>query len=197
MRKLFLILFFGIITVTNCKSQDTTERKIIDTIFVEYAKWPYLNGSIPKHIGVTGGFEGFKKECFELGICYSVWDINAYGDIFSTSHVGLNLIYKQNVINNNVKSFELEFGMFTGLIMALNLNYNILPTNNFYGFKPFIGITFLNLEFFYGYNFYKNRNDPEALINHNRFTARLYIPTFKLTRKKGNDQFVYEERKFE
>jgi hypothetical protein len=197
MVKLIFLILFGILPFTNCKSQDTTERKITDTVFVEYAKWPYLNGSIPKHIGITGGFEGFYNRDFEIGICHNIVDTQLEGDIIGTPHIGYNLLYKQRTNNKSIRSIELEIGIFGVFIMGFNFNYNMLLENDFIGFKPFIGLTFFNIELFYGYNFYKNINDPDALIIHNRFTARLYIPTFKLTRKKGNDTFVYEERKFE
>ncbi len=165
---LFLIFYLSCFFLSN--AQTTT------------SKWPYYGDKIPSYIGVCGGYEGLKTNNFEVGIVSNIKNIAVTPAVGGM--VGGSLFYKKNMSFNNVYSYEVEFGMYSGLVLGLNYNYNVTSVNKIHGFKPFVGLAFYNVQLFYGYSFYNSKDDAKNELRHNRITLRYVLPVIKLSKKQ-------------
>lgn len=167
------------------------ERKIIDTIQEPVSKWPYFGYHIPPYLALTGGMETLNSHYFFGGLAYSVLmgSVDPKGAVFA----GLRAYYKQDMNDRNNYSFEADLCVMSSIAFGFNYNYAYIPGHYINGFKPFVGLSFFNVQFYYGYCFYKNSRDPENRLVHNRFTISFNLPVLKLSKKKSLTYYKYEE----
>ena len=167
------------------------ERKIIDTIEEPIAKWPYFGHNIPPYLALTGGIETFNSHYFFGGLAYHMLmgTVDPNGAMFA----GLRAYYKQNMNDKNNYAFETDLCIMSSIALGLNYSYTHIPGHYVNGFKPFIGLSFFNVQVYYGYCFYKNSLDPEKRLMHNRFTISFNLPVAKLSKKKAIKHYVREK----
>jgi hypothetical protein len=177
------------------QSPDTSfaepERKIIDTIEEPIAKWPYYGQHIPPYLALTGGIETIHSHYFFGGLSWNMLMTTVENK--GTALIGLRTYYKQNMNDRNNYAFETDLCLMSTIAIGFNYNYMHIPGHNISGFKPFIGISFVNVQFYYGYCFYKNGLDPEKRMVHNRFTISFNLPVLKLTKTKTLTHYKYEK----
>jgi hypothetical protein len=143
--------------------------------------WPFFGSDIPPYISVIGGYEGLKTTNFQAGI-----GINLFRVVVDPPIGGMGgpiAIYKQSFSTQKIYSYEFEFGVYAGFILAVNYNLNYTSSGLIKGTKPMIGISIYNLQMIYGYSFYKDSKDLKRELRHNRIGLRYVIPFVRLSRK--------------
>jgi hypothetical protein len=150
--------------------------------FAQPYKWPYVGEHIPPHISLSGGLQGFSSKAFFAGLSWntSVISTNSPGG----ASFGPRVYYKQFNNGKQYKAVEAELTFYCTAVLGINCNYNIGPGYNFVGFKPFIGIGYFHTTFTYGYNFFADSKNREAVFKHNVFQLSINIPVCKLTKAK-------------
>lgn len=144
-------------------------------------KWPYYGHDIPPYIGVLVGYEGLKTNNIQGGLAFNF--VGSTIDPAIGGMIGGCLLYKQKLNKPSVYSFEAEAGMYGGVVAGINYNYNQTSVKVIHGIKPFVGMTFYNIQIFYGYSFYDSKEDIYAELRHNRITVRYIVPVIKLRKK--------------
>lgn len=195
MRNFLTVIIFLFTFISNSNSQsDSSERKILDTTYVPYSKWPYLGPEIPPYFGFNFGYE-LATNSYTWGIHHNISHMTSYGNFAKTGgYLGYSLIYRIYQNRDFLKSFETEFGVYTFITFGFNLNYNIIPYAKIIGFKPFIGINLFHFQIIYAPHFYKRNKDPHNYLAKNTITFRTAIPIIKLTRKKYRTHFILEDK---
>lgn len=107
------MIFF--LSFLNCYSQD---REIIDSTYSPLSKWPFLGPEIPKHIGVSFGFEGFDNHTLTYGIYHNIINFTSYGDFSKFGgFVGYMIYYKQFLNKPQYYALEMDLGIFSFISM--------------------------------------------------------------------------------
>lgn len=142
------------------------------------SKWPYFGENVPRYVAISGAYEGLKTSNFQVGLQTNVMQLTVSPAVGGM--VGGGLFYKQNMYLKHVYSYEAEFGFYGGLVLGINYNYNVTSVSQIQGLKPFVGIAVFNAQLFYGYSFYKSKDDINNELRHNRITFRYVIPFIKV-----------------
>jgi hypothetical protein len=172
MRQFTLIIFFNLLLYCSYGQADNKKE---DTTIV-YSKWPYIGYRVPNYIAITGGIETITSHSYLIGLSYSVANYNTARAGFA----GIRVYYKQDINNKSNYAFETDLCISGGIMAGINYNYNIVNGKTINGFKPFIGVALFHVQFYYGYNFYKNSLDTDRYLVHNKFTLSFDIPTFRI-----------------
>jgi hypothetical protein len=141
------------------------------------SKWPFLGYTVPPYFALTGGIETATSHAWQAGIAISPTNVYSSG---KAGFGGLRLYYKRDMNNKKFYSCEADLCVAGGLTFGFNYNYNNANGKVIHGFKPFIGLSFMHVQFSYGYCFYKDKLDTDYLLVHNRFTLNIDLPLFKI-----------------
>ncbi len=174
---LFFLLFAFLLGIMPARAQSNRKSRISK----KDSKWPYFGEVVPRYLALAAGYEGLKTNNFQIGVMLNAYSLDVTPAIGAM--LGGGLFYKQNADNVKLHSYEAEFGMYAGFVLGLNYNYNITPSSEVHGLKPFIGIAVYNAQLFYGYCFYNPKGDPSDALGHNRITVRYVIPFFRFKKR--------------
>lgn len=141
-------------------------------------KWPYFS-YVPKYVGLNLGVQGFGQPMFQGGVALNLLEF----DNVNGGMMGGNLLYKRD-FNDNIESYNVEFGVYTYFCLGLNFNYNIQNDFGTFGVKPFIGVAFYNFQFLYGFNFFSKKNNEIQGLRSNHFELRYVIPLFSFGKRE-------------
>jgi hypothetical protein len=127
-------------------------------------------------VGIVGGLSGFKSNFIEIGVGYQPWEVK--GNYVYFPFAGFIAMYEvepmRKVYGTSLNAWYLA-GFFS---CGLSANRYSDHTNDTYGIKPMVGISFLRIGVMYGYNFFLNKNSITDL-RHNTFTIKYYLPLWK------------------
>jgi len=134
----------------------------------------------PKSYGLILGYQGFHKNMFEIGAVKGLEVSLLTTGISKKTHQRIKKPYAILYCSyhfdpiDNINGAIIGFSGTGGVAFGIDFNYYNYH-NDFWGFRPSIGISIFGVETLYRYNF-KLSGEKISGISGHQFTVRYYLP---------------------